>query len=578
MKLKPKPHNTHQNKYLNIIWLIIILIYGNAKGQSDIPKDYFSNPLEIPLILSGNFGELRSNHFHSGLDIKTQQKEGIPIYAPADGHVTRIKVQHYGYGKALYIQHPNGYSTVYAHLQKYAGDIEDYVKKNQYQKESYEIELFPEATILPVKKGMLIGYTGNSGSSGGPHLHFEIRDAASRPMNPMLFGINIDDTKIPLLNSVLVYPQGDHSVANNSQNPTKLKLTRQKNGTYTTEKVIANGIVGFGVSAYDQQNGASNKNGVYTLTSTLNGSTLFKVQFNKFSFDETRYLNRYIDYEYFELNKSRVQKLFREKNNPLSVFVEETNNGFVNVEEGLEAIYTIQLVDFKGNTLEINVPIEGANQEIKYPKKQTITEDYIYANQATAITKGRFNVFIPDESLYEDTYLSIEAKGDTLNFHKDIVPLHKSATITYDANQYQGSDFDKLYIGRLNYRGYPYYSDTYKNGKKLSTRVKTFGTYCIALDTIKPKIKPINFKDGQWISNEKELKLYIEDKQTGISNYRATINGKYILTEYDPKKDVIVYDFADGVNIETENNLKVIVVDNVGNSATFETTFFRKQT
>ena len=143
-------------------------------GQESIPTDYFDNPIKIPLILSGSFGELRSNHFHSGLDIKTQQRRGIPIYAPADGYVKRIKVAHYGYGKALYIQHPNGYSTVYAHLQKYAGKIQEYVKARQYSKESYEVEMFPEALDLPVNKGDLIGYTGNSGSSGGPHLHFEL--------------------------------------------------------------------------------------------------------------------------------------------------------------------------------------------------------------------------------------------------------------------------------------------------------------------------------------------------------------------------------------------------------------------
>ncbi|NND87707.1 MAG: M23 family metallopeptidase, partial [Flavobacteriaceae bacterium] len=188
--------------------LLLLFIFIGTVGfaQSNLPTDYFSDPLEIPMILSGSFGELRSNHFHSGLDIKTQQREGIPVYAPADGYVSRIKVQHYGYGKALYLKHPNGYSTVYAHLSKYAGDIQEYVKDKQYANEKYELELYPDASILPVKKGEIIGYTGNSGSSGGPHLHYEIRDASSRPMNPMKFGVEIPDTKKPIINSVFAYP------------------------------------------------------------------------------------------------------------------------------------------------------------------------------------------------------------------------------------------------------------------------------------------------------------------------------------------------------------------------------------
>ncbi|MCB0457628.1 MAG: M23 family metallopeptidase [Flavobacteriaceae bacterium] len=557
--------------------VLLFLTSSLLRSQENIPQDYFGNPLDISMYLSGNFGELRSNHFHSGLDIKTQQKEGFPVYAAADGYVQRIKVSHYGYGKALYIQHPNGHSTVYAHLQKYAGNIQDYVKQNQYKKESYEIELFPEATTLQVKKGDIIAYTGNSGSSGGPHLHFEIRDAASRPMNPLLFGIKIPDTTMPLINSVFAYPYSDDAHVDQSQNPVKLRLKRQKDGSYVAENITAFGKIGFGISAYDQQNGASNKNGTYQIKTKYNGEPYFTVLFNKFSFDETRYLNRYIDYHYFETNKSRIQKLFRQSNNPLSVIVQEVNQGFVQVEDGFASMYTMEVSDFNGNTVFITVPIEGKKEEIKDPKHVVKTSDFIYADQATAITKGKFSIYIPSESLYEDTYLDIEAKGDTLIFHEDVVPIHKNITITVDASNYKGADLEKLYIGRINYKGLPYYNSTNRKDTKLSTGIRTFGTYALALDTIPPIIEAKNFKDGQWISKNNTLEIKIEDKETGVSSYRATLNGKFILTEYDYKKDVLVYDFEDQVTTESENNLQVIVVDNVGNSATFEATFFRKQ-
>ncbi len=556
----------------------LLLICGaQLTAQEDLPENYFRNPLDIPLILSGNFGELRSNHFHSGLDIKTQQRTGVPIYAPADGYVKRIKVGHYGYGKALYIQHSTGYSTVFAHLDAYAGKIQDYVKKKQYQKESYEIELFPEPTALTVNKGDLIGYTGNSGSSGGPHLHYEIRDAGSRPMNPMLFGVEIPDTKKPLINTVFAYPTGENAHVNGSQNRTKLRLIRQKDGSYRAESVTALGQIGFGVSTYDQQNGASNKNGAYQIITTFNGEEKFKVLFNKFSFSETRYMNRYLDYEYFKRNKSRVQKLFRESNNPLSVIVKDLDNGLIDVEDGFSSVYTIEVIDFKGNSVVITVPIKGKSTAITDKKKDNSTNDYIYSAQGNSITKGKFGVYIPAESLYEDTYLNIKTMGDTLHLHEDVVPIHKNITISYDASGYKKEDFSKLYIGRLNYRGQPYYNTTYKNGSKLSTRTKTFGSYVIAMDTVPPTVQPVNFANDQWISKNKTLTLKIEDDTSGIGSYRATINGKFILTEYDYKKDVLVYNFDDGIVDETENNLKVIVVDNVGNSTTFEATFFRKQ-
>jgi hypothetical protein len=556
--------------------IVLLFISGLSFAQTSLPQDYFSNPLDIKLILSGSFGELRSNHFHSGLDIKTQQKEGFPIYAPADGFVSRIKVAHYGYGKALYIKHPNGYSTVYAHLQKYAGEIEDYVKRNQYAKETFEIELFPEASVLPVKKGQLIGYTGNSGSSGGPHLHFEIRDSASRPMNPLLFGIEIPDTKDPLLNSVHVYPIGEDAQVNQSQAPLKLRLTRQKDGSYVSEKIKAHGKLGFGVSAYDQQNGASNKNGVYQIRSTFNGEESYNVLFEKFSFGETRYLNRFIDYEYFMTNKSRIQKLFREKNNPLSIITSENESGYVTVLDGFSSTYHIEITDFKGNKTEITVPIEGIKQEILEPRLVSPTLDFIKADEATSITKGKFSIYIPAGSLYEDAYLEIEASGDTLKFHEDLIPIHKNITITADAENYNSEDLDRLYIGRLNYRGDPYYNSTSRSGTKLSARTRTFGTYTLASDTTAPWIKPVNFDDGKWISSNKSLKVKIEDDRSGISSYRATVNGKFILMEYNYKTDVLTYDFDDAVVTDTENNFKIIVVDNVGNSATFEATFFRK--
>ncbi|TXD67963.1 M23 family metallopeptidase [Aequorivita lipolytica] len=556
---------------------MLLLLGGFAYGQSDIPTDYFANPLDINLVLAGNFGEMRANHFHSGIDIKTEQREGLPIYAPADGYVSRINVQPYGYGKALYILHPNGYTTVYGHLRSFAGDIEKYVKDTQYAKETFEVELFPEKILLPVKKGDLIAYSGNTGGSGGPHLHFEIRDSSQRPMNPLLFGIEIPDSKTPIVSAIFAYPVGEDAHVNQGQNRTKLRLIKQKDGNYKTEDIKAFGKIGFGITTYDQQDGASNKNGTYRIETRFNGTEKFEVLFNKFSFSETRYLNRYTDYNYYETNKSMVQKLFRETNNPLSIITKEEDNGYVNVQDSLQSIYAIEVNDFKGNRMYISVPIEGAKLDILEPKKVEKTEDFIYADHATSITKGKFSIYIPANSLYEDTYLDIKDEGDILKFHEDLIPIHSNISITADISSYDEADRDKLYIGRLNYRGLPYYTSTTRSGDKLTAKTRTFGSYTVAADTNPPTIKSVNFSEGKWISNQNFLKVKITDDLSGISSYRATINGKFILMEYDYKKDVLSYNFNDNVNLETENNLKVIVIDNVGNSATFEAKFFRKQ-
>src|SRR5690554_2580189 len=448
------------------IYILFLFIGTLSIAQSDIPLDYFANPLDINLILSGSFGELRSNHFHSGLDIKTQQRVGKPVFASADGFVSRINVQHFGYGKALYLQHPNGYTTVYAHLHRFAGEIQDYIKDNQYKKETYEIELFPDKTLLPVKKGELIGYSGNTGSSGGPHLHFEIRDGSQRPMNPMLFGVNVSDNHPPIISSLFVYPIGEDAHINGSQTRTKLRLIKQKDGSYKTEDFVAYGKLGFGVSSHDQLDGASNKNGIYSINTALNNTKKFEVRFDKFSFSETRYLNRYTDYEYFKKNKSQIQKLFRETNNPLSIITAEDDNGYVAIKDSADYSYTIRVKDFAGNESLIIAPIKGLKMEILFPRETLETQDHIFADHAFSITKGKFEIYIPSHSLYDDVYLDIEAKGDTLKFHEDIIPIHKNITISTDISHYNDEDKDGLFIGKLNPWGSTYYVNTERRGDK----------------------------------------------------------------------------------------------------------------
>ncbi len=545
-------------------------------GQEDIPKNYFTEPLDITTVLAGTFGELRSNHFHSGLDIKTERREGLPVYATASGTVTRIKIAHYGYGKALYITHPNGYTTVYAHLQKLCPEIEDYIKEAQYKKESFEIELFPKDGQLEVAQGELIAYSGNTGSSGGPHLHYEIRDKNSRPMNPFLFGMQAKDTREPLLEKLIAYPLDKESFINQRGEPQEIRVSRKTDGTFQAENIEAIGNIGFGIATVDQLDLANNKNGIYKINSSLNGEEYFNLTMDKFSFAETRYLNRMIDYEYYQEKRKKVQKLFIEKNNPLSIYGKVVNNGVIRIDEDLSYQYHVNVSDYAGNTIHLNIPIQGKKDSLTTPKKEKVTDHYVYSDQAYNYESGKFSIYIPKGALYEDSFLDIKVNGDKLTLHDDVLPVHKNILVSYDISEYKEEDRDKLYLGRINYRGDVYYSSSRIKDNKLTMGTRTLGEYTIATDVTPPIIKGKNVTDGKWMSKYRYLSVEIDDTESGISGYRATVNGNFILMEYDPKTKALVYDFNDKVVKDTENKLKLIVTDNVGNSTTFEATFFRK--
>ncbi|MCX7550437.1 M23 family metallopeptidase [Xanthomarina sp. F2636L] len=557
--------------------ILLFFICVSSFAQDYYPKDYFGNPLDVTLVLSGSFAELRSNHFHSGLDLKTQQREGLKVYAAASGYVSRIKISHFGYGKAIYIKHPNGYTTVYAHLQRFSPEIEAYIKKIQYEKESFEVEVFPKTEDIILEKGEVIGFSGNTGGSGGPHLHFEIRDNNERPINPLLFGYDIKDTTLPVIKEVYAYPMDNNSYVNKSTEKQKLRLISLPNGDYTVENIQAYGTIGFAIESTDRQDLAYNNNGVYNIQSFFNGNKKIDIHFNRFSFDETRHLNRFIDYEHYKTKKERLQKLFIEPHNPLSLYNESDNQGFIKVEDSTASVYKVAVKDFKDNTAWLTINIEGKKEQDFKLKDSFVSSYFIHADKTNELLHKNISVEFYPDTFYDDFYMDFSVSNDTIILHKDIIPVKKHFKITYDISNYSPQDAEKLYIARLvGYKKYPWYSNTIKEKNLIYTITDDLGTYALVTDTVEPTIRAINFKDGQWLSKYRFLKLKIEDKGSGISNYRATVNGKWILMEYDYKTKTLVHDFNDNIITETKNNLKVIVTDNVGNNSTFETTFYRK--
>lgn len=556
---------------------VLFLFASVLAAQEKYPQNTFQPPLQIPLILAGTFGELRSSHFHAGVDLKTQQREGLPVFAIADGAVRRIKVSPWGYGKALYIDHPNGFTSVYAHLKKYSPEIEAYVKKAQYQKQSYEIELFPDPGMLMVTQGSTIGYSGNTGRSSGPHLHFEIRQSATQnPTNPLLYGYDVRDATNPTIAALFGYPLSEDAVVNQSAEKIQLHFAPQPDGTLLADKVTAVGTVGFGFEGFDRLDMASNKNGLYSVQQIVNGKVYSAYTFEAFSFRESSYINTFIDYAYYREVGRRIQKCFKVPYNSLSFYTSLYNEGKIEIKEGFSYTVQLRVADVAGNTIKLIIPVEGKREIPKIRKEKIVTDNFIVANKPHTFDLDVARVFFPAHTFYEDFYIDLKAGSDTVTLHNNSVAVHQPFALSFDISAYTPEEMQQLFIAHLDEDGDTKYVRTSKGGDSLTTQTRTLGRYTLIKDSIPPKIIPRNFKEKQWLSYYNYLSLAISDDLSGIAIYQATLNGEWILMEYDPKTKMLTYNFEDKTLRKTRCYLSVRVTDRVGNTSTFTSTFFRK--
>lgn len=552
-------------KRILVVLHILLITCVNAQ----VEKVNYRSPLDIDWVVNGTFGELRGNHFHSGIDFATMKKTGFPVYCIEDGVVNRIKVSAFGYGNVVYVRHPNGYTSVYAHLESFEEPIATYVRNEQYKQKKFDVELFPLSNELPVKRDQIISYTGNTGSSGGPHLHFELRDTSSEDIiNPFTLGMfsSLKDTQKPVLNGLWVYPANDQTSVQGVSKPLPIDYKRMPNGEYLAEKVFTNGAIGFGINSYDVIENSFGKNGLYDIMVKVNGSVYSHVQFDRFSFDKTRFINHFIDYKKLQEEGQRIQKLFNKNNQPIPVFKKIKKEGYLEVGENEDYQVQIEISDFHQNKQIINIPVVYKSYDIiekPTPKGKFIDfyRDYIF-EEDQLLVQWKAGTF------YEDVYLDVRLENNQIDLGKDIIPVHESIDLRINT-EYMDVNKDKAFIARIEGNKI-IYNDTWKRDNDFRIRTKNLGLYRIEIDENPPTIQN---KSDKILTLKDELRFEIDDDISGIGEFSGTINGNWALFSYDYKTKMIVHQLSDGIAKTGENILLLEIKDRIGNNVIFEYSF-----
>ena len=536
--------NLKMQKFIFLLVIICLSIKTYAQkayNGNNYAMAEFIPPLAItPPALAGSFGELRANHFHSGLDFKTNQQTGYPVYAIADGYISRLRIQNSGFGLALYINHPNGFTSVYAHLSRFNPKIAQIVKTLQYKNKAYELDEFPNSTLIPLRKGDIIAYSGNTGSSGGPHLHFEIRDTKTETtINPQLLGIEIPDDIPPVIKAMYVYRLNGKSF--NEFTPKQYFQVVDNQGNYSLNKVNQinlGGEVGFGIVVTDKHNGKSGINGIYSIKLEVDGQTIFASTLDKFSFENSKAINSHIDYPALQQLKTSIQKSFVDPGNPLQIYSNLVNSGRVTFNDNRLHLVKYTVTDAKGNssTLQFNV-LANSNAIINTPPQRSVT---LFAlNKTNEFNNTDVKVILPKGTLYNDLNFIYQQLPKPKNnafsavhqIQNSLTPLHLGFEIWIKADTNLYKFKDKALIvntNRISQGG------NFENGY-VKAQPKKFGSFFITIDSISPSIVPLNVSNGKNMSTYSTISFKISDNLSGIKSFNGYIDGKWILMEFDAK-------------------------------------------
>lgn len=601
----------------------------------EYPKGYFMFPIKPgqQASLSGGFGDLRTNHFHAGLDIRTGGAEGLAIYAAADGYISRIRVMRGGYGNVLYITHPNGYTTVYGHLKNYSSRIEQYLRQQEYNQKTWDIELTPAPNEITVRKGEIVAISGNTGASGGPHLHFEIRDEAENAINPMKFGFSeIEDSQAPVIEKVILKTLNAYSRVNGEFGRVAVTPTRTSEGNYSLPTVIkAHGIIGLELNTYDRSQTSPFRMGITELEVQIDGKTSYKLNLEKMPFDVSKDINVHIDYEIAETNGVKIQKCYISDGNRLSIYETDQNQGKIIIRDNQLHQISIKVMDSYENTSTMSFLLQGETLNESFVEElaeestfsgnisTSITENTLairvkntkipsailqYKGIPTAVplayTRAKESVYLHDLNKGIADFVQVESSSERIAIKQEIVP--QSGGFYAEPNlqiDFADALYDTLYL------------KTAINGNRISINtekipLKSFinVTWTPTGVVISPKTSVYYVNDGRkylggtWSGNQIQFKtkelgdfqvitdyeapiirpvridstylsFSISDALSGIKNFNCYVNGKWVLMDYEYKSNRIWSIKLD--EAETFNgDLRLEVTDNVGNLSVYE--------
>lgn len=548
--------------FLRILFTTLFISNINFGISQEID---FHTPIDAPFDLSGTFGEFRSR-FHTGIDFKSRGVQGQKIFSIEDGYVSRIEVNNYGYGKVIYIDHLNGFTSVYAHLKNFNPELDEYIKSELYKSKRNSIKKFPKTNQLRINKGEVIGYSGNTGRSFGPHLHFEIRDTKSQDaINPLMFNYSYKDDERPIIRGLYIINENNSLVRNS---PIRKKVKKINDSTYTVDDFEYNGKIGIGLDIYDiQYKNLYNQNGVYKVELFIDSILKYSYKMDKIKFSENHYKKIMYDYLSLAQKNKKVLKIYTPRNSDLSFLKNNKFNGIINSDSIRDNSLLVRVSDWNGNSSSIKFNLK-ANDSIS--RRSSYNGIEILTNQNYTLNKNSSIIEIGKNTFYDDLLMNISYQSDTLNLGKEKDPFRSSIRIKLPHKISDTLELRQSFVGKI-INGKISYISSKKNKSYIYANTSSLGEYIISKDTLKPDIKAVNFKNNSNIKVKNILKLRLKDDLSGIKNYSSYFNGNWALFEYEPKSNMIFHNLSDGIIKDGENELIIKYEDGVGNKGVYQT-------
>ena len=533
-------------------------------------KYNFRPPIGIPILLSGNFGELRSNHFHTGLDIKTNGRINFRIYSIDTGFVSRINVSKKGYGKAIYVTHPNGFTSVYAHLDHFPDKIEKILRKRQYELQTETLTYYLDSLEITVSKGEVIAYSGNTGGSSGPHLHFEIRETKSeRPINPELFNFDIADNKPPVINKLKLYSflSSNGLDSYSSKDFPTIKKNQQYHLKYDSI-IYPDGLIGFGLKSSDYYDNSPNRCGIYFINMYIDQQLKYQLKFDEIDFETNRQINIHKDYTAYQNLREKIHKMYIHPNNDLQIYKKNIGNGLICFQDTLIHEVQISVGDIKNNISKLKFYVKNksfinCDNDFSYHQKQPTK---VYSSDSTML------VVMDTNTIYDNSSIHPVKKQSVYTFNNSNFPLKRKFILSIKLSKNAPSNRDKLFIGELTKNGYIINKNADISKDWISAEVNNFGSYKIFTDSIPPKINHVgnNFQKNK----KQELIFKIIELKSGVDQYNVFIDNKWVLSNFNSKNNRLKVSLDKYTNVfPGDHSCRVEVSDERKNKTVLEFDF-----